>query len=66
MDKVLRLINNRSYVSPSLYKSHITLPEKCLCWVLYVGFIALQIKALAQKKKILCVYRNESLCVDNP
>jgi hypothetical protein len=64
----MRLINKNLYVSPNLSKSHITLLENCLYWILSMRSSALNIKAVSWKKKIgvLWVYQNESLYVDNP
>ena len=66
MKKFILLTTVFTYVHLSLHKSHITSPENCLFWVLYLRFNGFQIKSLARNKNyIMYVYRNELLCVDN-
>ena len=63
----IRQINNNFYVSTSLRKLQITIPGSCVYWIHYIRFSAPQITAFSRKEiGILCVYRNESLYVDNP
>ena len=59
----IRRINNKFYVSPKLSKSHITSPENCLYWVLYMRSRAMNIKTVSWKNWcIMCVSELIALC----